>query len=70
MAVSLGDAAGIDTWFIGALSVGMTFSVIYAVSVVMPDQARIFALGMQEQAKICDVCPIRQLGSKRHLVTV
>lgn len=68
-----GVSAGVHPGFITALTVACTFSICYAVTVVMPDQARIYALGYSD-GLICTTCPIRKASDPeavvRHLTSV
>lgn len=48
-----GAAAGVNPGFILALSVGICFTVVHCVAVVMPDSARLYALGWIDRGKQC-----------------
>ena len=43
-----GHAAGVDPGFIVAVSVGITFSVIWSMCVVLPDLARVYGIGHRD----------------------
>ena len=52
--IALGVAAGVHPGFILALTMACTFSVTFAITAVMPDKARLFALGFREGAEFAD----------------
>ena len=64
----LGHSAGVDPGFILALCVGITATIVCAQSIVMPDQARIHALGVQAGLKLREESqpPDRHLRAVNH----
>ena len=49
--LTMGVPAGVHPVFIMALSVGIAFTATLAVTIVLPDKARMFSLGFQEGVK-------------------
>lgn len=62
-----GHAAGVEPGFIVAGSVGITFTITFCVSVVMPDQARIYGLGHRDGFREGQACAE---AKRRHLTAV
>jgi len=68
----MGVPAGVHPLFIMSLSVAITFTATLAVTIVLPDKARMFSLGFQEGVKFAadhmvPPEPARETGPGRHL---
>lgn len=49
-----GDAMGGDAAFVMALNLAATFSVAFVVAVVLPDKARLYAIGFRDGARFAE----------------
>jgi len=62
----MGVPAGVHPLFIMSLSVAITFTATLAVTIVLPDKARIFSLGFQEGVKFAEA-HLHDPEPRRHL---